>query len=248
MMKLRLLLLLLLTFSAALTAAGADLERVLVPIMTETIAGAHGSLWTSELWVNVTTDAGVTILPLRIADILPIRRESLRLPLFRSPAGHPPGQFILVSSELLDDVHFNLRIRDLSRQAETWGTEIPVVREQDFATGPISLLPLPLDTRFRSTVRIYASDAAGGALRVRVTTIEDDGPAGRPLYDQIVVLPPSASPYVPPYGEIALHAVLPHEVAVARIDVEPVTAGLRFWAFASVTHNETQHVTTVSPQ
>lgn len=32
-----------------------------------------------------------------------------------------------------------------------------------------------------------------------------------------------------------------------RIDIDPITPGLRFWAFISVTHNATQHVTVITP-
>jgi len=33
-----------------------------------------------------------------------------------------------------------------------------------------------------------------------------------------------------------------------RIEVAPLTSGLRLWGFVSVTNNQTQHVTTVVPQ
>ena len=33
-----------------------------------------------------------------------------------------------------------------------------------------------------------------------------------------------------------------------RIDVEPVTTGMRLWAFVSITNNTTQEFTTVTPQ
>jgi hypothetical protein len=33
-----------------------------------------------------------------------------------------------------------------------------------------------------------------------------------------------------------------------RLEVEPVTEGLRLWAFVTVVHNETQHATVISPQ
>lgn len=33
-----------------------------------------------------------------------------------------------------------------------------------------------------------------------------------------------------------------------RAEIEPLTEGLRYWAFVSVTNNETQHVTTITPQ
>ena len=35
---------------------------------------------------------------------------------------------------------------------------------------------------------------------------------------------------------------------VMGVRVTPLTPGLRIWAFVSVTNNETQHVTTITPQ
>jgi hypothetical protein len=32
-----------------------------------------------------------------------------------------------------------------------------------------------------------------------------------------------------------------------RVEVTPLTEGLRFWTFVSITNNETQHVTTITP-
>ena len=37
-------------------------------------------------------------------------------------------------------------------------------------------------------------------------------------------------------------------VTSMRIEVVPLTPNLRFWAFVSITNNETQEVTIVSPQ
>jgi hypothetical protein len=36
--------------------------------------------------------------------------------------------------------------------------------------------------------------------------------------------------------------------ARARIEIEPTLPDMRVWAFVSITNNETQHVTLVTPQ
>ncbi|MDQ3281816.1 MAG: hypothetical protein M3Q69_10415 [Acidobacteriota bacterium] len=234
---------LLLTFSSR--AQSTEFTRVLIPIATETLPGAHGSLWASELWLHADSDTGAVILPLSIADLNPFRHVTVRLPIFRAPAGRAPGQILFVSTNALPDLTFNLRIRDLSRQAETWGTEIPVVTEDEFRTTRLTLLPVPLGGAFRAMVRIYGLEPAGGAVRVRVTTI-DASANSSVLYDATVALNRTGSQYLPPYAELPLQVLVPGDGSV-RVDVESLTPGLSFWAFASVTHNETQHVTVISP-
>lgn len=226
-----------------------EFARVLLPVATETVAGAHGSLWSSELWFHSNSDEGAVVLPLSLSDVGPLKHITLRLPIFKARAGQPPGQLLLVSRNALPDVEFNLRVRDLSRQAETWGTEIPVVPEDEFRTRPIALLPVPLGSGFRTMVRIYGLEQTGGAVRVKVSTVEDDPSEPlRVVFDVSIQLAPTGSQFTPPYAELPLHLLLPASNATARVDVEPLTQGLAYWAFASVTHNETQHVTVVSPQ
>lgn len=218
-----------------------EFARVLLPVTIEEAAGALGSRWTSELWVHSNTDAGVVIQPLRLSDFLPIRKESLRLPIFYRDAG-APAQFLFVTRELLPLVHFNLRVRDLSRQSETWGTEIPVVRDEEFRSGPMFLLPLPGGDAFRSMLRVYGFDGAEGLVRVRVIAIAGD----RVIMSTVLSLQASSSPYLPTYAQTSLPQGAAGESV--RIDVEPVTEGFKIWTFVSITHNETQHVTTLTPQ
>lgn len=37
-------------------------------------------------------------------------------------------------------------------------------------------------------------------------------------------------------------------IGEAWLEIEPVTPGLRYWAFVTVTNNATSHVTTITPQ
>ncbi|HEX8152273.1 MAG TPA: hypothetical protein VF698_04060, partial [Thermoanaerobaculia bacterium] len=51
------------------------------------------------------------------------------------------------------------------------------------------------------------------------------------------------------YGEIpSLQALLPAlSPSALRLEIEPLTPGSRYWAFVSVTNNDTQLVTVVTP-
>ncbi|MHB0969207.1 MAG: hypothetical protein ACYC7A_00045 [Thermoanaerobaculia bacterium] len=155
-------------------------------------------------------------------------------------------------------IHFTLRVQDVSRQALTWGTEIPVVRENAFRTGRISLPQVPLDARFRPMLRIYDVDRHGGSVAIRF--FDDDGvllseesvelivPVGNQHPDPSGPATPDF--YYPAWAQVsdfvARHPQLADHDRV-RIEVEP-PAGVHFWAFISVTNNETQHVTLITPQ
>ncbi|HEX9160465.1 MAG TPA: hypothetical protein VF980_02060 [Thermoanaerobaculia bacterium] len=55
----------------------------------------------------------------------------------------------------------------------------------------------------------------------------------------------------PAYAEYSQFANLltnPRATAAMRIDVDPLTTGSRYWTFVSITNNDTQRVTLVSPQ
>lgn len=211
-----------------------DAERVLLPIAVQQVPGAYGSLWTSDVWADIR-GTGVSIVPLRITDTNPQFPGSQELPVVLFESGHPPGLFLEVSRGAA--ITFNLRIRDLSRAAETWGTEIPVVWERDFRTT-VTLLPISANDEFRSTVRIYGGTA--GDVRVRIIDLE----TADVLSDDVIALPATISEFLPPYAELNL----PANANLMRVDVDAVSSDLRFWAFASVTNNATQHVTTISPQ
>ncbi|MBV8519128.1 MAG: hypothetical protein JO197_17165 [Acidobacteria bacterium] len=211
-----------------------EFERVLLPITVLDVPGAYGSLWRSEAWADIR-ESGVTILLVRQTHANPQPPGSQQLSIFFNGPGQEPGQFLQVTRGA--QISFNLRIRDLSRAAETWGTEIPVVWERDFRTT-VTLLPIPANDEFRSTVRIYGGTA--GDVRVRVTDLETSAV----LSDDVISLPATISEYQPPYAELNL----PTNANLMRVDVDAVSPDLRFWAFASVTNNATQHVTTISPQ
>ncbi|HEX8154419.1 MAG TPA: hypothetical protein VF698_14895, partial [Thermoanaerobaculia bacterium] len=218
-----------------------------LPITTSTTPGAYGSLWSTEIWYRAESAAAV--FPLAIADVMPQAKTTVPLPVFRVPPGRPPGQFIYVTRAAADGIRINLRIQDLSRQSQTWGTEIPVVREQEFFDGPITLIHVPTDSRFRQALRIY--DAGGeGSGRVMVRIFPSNGQ--ELLGEEELPLPVDGLPiYSPGYAQIVSVADrFPAVVAasIVRIEITPLTASTRLWAFVSVTNNETQHVTTITAQ
>lgn len=261
-------------------ASGQDLpptEKVLVPIFFEgEVAGGYGSRWTAQLVVTNRGDS-----PIGIGGIMPFLScpfdpcewpPNLLPPLLNgstlfavsaSPVTFPPSSLLLVEEGRIDELSISLRIQDVSRQALTWGTEIPVVPESEAFTGSSDLLNVPVDFRFRVLLRVYSFDPATGQ-RVLVTGYAID-PNERYVTSEpqevvkvfethVDLAPPSAVafkfPYaVPGYGQLDLAtlAPFPPDVERLRIRVEPEDASFAYWAFLSVTNNETQHVTTIVP-
>lgn len=222
-------------------------ERVLIPVYSAQMQGAYGSVWTTELVIRNGGSEQVSYLPLHC--VVPCFGPKALAPgrsvhedaVFPSTVGHD----LRLSG--LDNVHFSLRVRDLSRRAESAGVEIPVVREHELR-GDIVLPSVPIDDRFRHTLRVYdLSTVDASAVRLRV--YEFNGSV--PVLDDIIELRPRQDPTVP--SQIALGSLdstypILRTLDEARFEIESVTPGMRIWAFVSSTNNETQEVTIITPQ
>ncbi|HEX7808313.1 MAG TPA: IPT/TIG domain-containing protein, partial [Thermoanaerobaculia bacterium] len=171
------------TFSGSVPAA---YERLLVPIFLEPVYGQFGSQFVTSFTARNTGEAALNLYGFDLACPL---AGCLYRPLIDSPItltndfrtlednsnvlkNGNPGRFIYVQKNRLRDVAMNLRVYDLSRSDENYGTEIPIVRERDFVTdyAPLTLLNVPTGPKFRNTLRIYGD----GPIRVTVR-VEAEG-------------------------------------------------------------------------
>ncbi|MHB8997945.1 MAG: hypothetical protein ACYC7A_00445 [Thermoanaerobaculia bacterium] len=229
--------------------------RVLVPVAIGEIPGAYDSVWTSKLWVR---NQGATEAyffanepcPTLCPTPLLAAGESREVHFRPQPAGNP-GFVMSVGSDA--KLAFNLRVQDLSRQALTWGTEIPLVREQSFTSKPISLLNVPLDKLFRQMLRIYALEQEPGIVaRVRVLRAHvTEGEADTELASIDLPLDYSGDPVQLPYVQFGyivqrFPALIAHDTVT--VEVTPMNPNVRLWSFLSITNNLTQHVTLITPQ
>ena len=220
-------------------------ERVLLPVFASNAPGAFGSLWQSEVSLSNHSDTGVTIIYGQcqgqglfcFSTTVPAHEAA-----FLAPFNEAGGLFLSVPRGRIDDIDINLRVQDVSRQSQTWGTQIPVVRDTDFR-AVVRLHNVPTDARFRSALRAYNYYSVSGrnSIRVRIfdeTTgalLVDDVPStGSPFYVQIASLADT-------YPQIAGHDRVSVAVESASSPQTPI------WAFVSVTNNETQHVTVIAP-
>src|SRR5687768_5214923 len=142
----RVALLTVLILSAALNARTQqfpmDFEKILLPIVVqEPVAGAHGSLWITRVAITNTGSDSVAIAGYEFIEggcrILcppqpPTPPGIMFLPRLLIFTSEVQGFFLYVERGHIDDVAVQLRVQDPSRQSQTWGTEIPTVREKEF--------------------------------------------------------------------------------------------------------------------
>ena len=86
--------------------------------------------------------------------------------------------------------------------------------------------------------------------------VEVASPTGVILHSEVVTLlfgGAWTNERYPPYPSVAVvfgleQIGIQNGTETVRVRLEPVEPGMRYWAFATVTNNETQHVTTITPQ
>lgn len=248
-------------------AAQESAQVVLVPVFTfDPIPGVNGSSWVTDLWVSNSGGTTATVDGLFWDCFLPQCGAAPVEPgvTFHTglrAIGGLQGGLLYLDPATSGNVGFSLRFRDLSRQATTAGTELPLPRESAFRSGKFSLVDVPVTDGFRQTLRIYELDGTPREASVRVRVYRLD-PAHTQPYDDPdellgeLVLPLQFHPVTgtlpehPGYAQVAeLSTLAPLGGAEhLRLEIEPVTAGLKLWAFVTVIHNETQHATVITPQ
>lgn len=230
-------------------------EKMLIPVAVENSPGAFGAVWNSDFWLRNDSDQSVDVIQnlcyLQLNPIgcsIPPKTNVHRSTLLIESITNVPARLLYVPTERAKDVLFSLRVRDLTRENVSGGTELPIVRERDFHTSAIQFINVPMESNFRVTLRIYDVDLHETAeFRVTVTPFSD-GPVPAVIDQRIVQIVRSHhddSPFVPGYAQISDLMPITGRVSIL---IEPITPSLRFWAFVSVTNNTTQEITTILPQ
>jgi len=238
-----------------------DFDRVLIPLFESVPRpGAFGSLWGTELLIRNNSAEQIPLIPPICNPPTPAR--FCNTPTILSPRGalHVVGFYGVSSGPLMlnvprgtgEQVLASLRVINLSRAAEQYGTSIPIVREKDLKTGIAQILDVPSCDGLRSSLRIFDFDSReASAFEVRAYDLETDElvsavtlqtagvPLGRP--DGVEIVEPG---YVN-LSVADLVANAPNRKL--RIEVEG-RDGVRFWTFVSVTANQTQFATVLLPQ
>lgn len=240
-------------------------ERVLFPVYVDgTVDGGHGSAWESQLWIRNAGAESIQLAPWPCtAEVcLPVVPNPYTLqpgaslhnlpPHFTPPSANP-GRLLYVQRDGAAGMRYSLRTADVSRAVENAGTELPVVRDSELHTGVIDLMNVPMTDSFRVLLRVY--EMAYTSASFVVTVYPQTTEASNPVHSFALVATTVQSGEFrtqPASAQFDLTELLqlddhtwPDSV---RIEIRPETPGSRYWAFASITNNTTQLVTTSTPQ
>ena len=227
----------------------ASREQYLLPVFIEPIQGAYGSEFRTELrGVSTGADPNEEIAiwglqtgcrytppvcnwleePMVFLLPIPIGSDLVDSAAFQTGT---PGRFIEVAHEQKDALSLSLRVYDTSRAGENFGTEIPIVRRSEFRRQAFALPAVPLDPRFRNTLRIYATGATTVQVKFGTEVHELSLRAGQHVFD-------------PAYAQ---WTAFPAGTGTTNVVITPAANGPAVWGFISVTNNDTQHITTITP-
>lgn len=239
-----------------LTRSADELDRILLPVAASG-PGPNAARFETEILITnagdeavpvsgAATDYGSLQSPPPIPRVPPHTTATFTGLLYQA-ASHT-GAFINVPSRMARDVIAKVRVHDTSRDASSFGVEIPVVSDLDFA-ATVRLAGVPTDARFRSTLRVYAYDAGNfGPVTVRVR----DNADGTLLATVPVALnaPDPTQKYFPASTQLSLDPIIDplRGHSRLRIDIADSDAVRPIWAFVSITNNQTQEITLVTPQ
>ncbi len=141
------------------------------------VPGAFGSVWKGEFTIY---NAGTAPVDIRSRFCGPNIFSGCSDGPFTVPAlwavqppiSGAPGVFVFVPTDAAPTVSLQFRTQDTSRESQTWGTTIPVVRAADFRSM-VRLIDIPTDARFRVTLRVYADAQAPVQPLVHVFRMTD---------------------------------------------------------------------------
>lgn len=231
-------------------------ELVLVPLWYNG-RGAEGSNWTTHLSAINTGPAYIEpndrgVLPcMWLANPCPRGFFADKMIVYQA-AQSVPGGFVM-SVRDPSRMHFSLRVFEESAWRDDLGVDIPVVRESDLFSRAVQLMDIPRsDTElFRYTLRVYAlGDARNAFVRLNGYLTMADGTPDLVMTRnvQLIRIPRGIGHYYLEDATFVRDMVFAvGQIGMIRIEVEPLTPNLRWWAFASATNKKTQDVTIVTP-
>ncbi len=210
-------------------------EPILFPLSFQG-PGAFGSQWTTESFVRASTPAAF------FRDALPCNACSSSIQIDTRQLtndSNPWGHVLYAMRGTTGSLSLASRIHDTSRQSQTAGTEVPVIYGRDFRTQ-LQFLNVPVDSRYRVTLRLWSFGNSP------VSVLVDSIPA------QLLGIPLAKIPGTTMwFGSIDVTTLLTLASGnPTNLMVTPTTSPLLsppVWGMLSITNNDTQQVTIITP-
>jgi hypothetical protein len=213
-------------------------DPVLLPVL-DGGPGVLGSIWETEAIVGTQ--------PFFLAgageNTTGFRRFSGR--------GFPHGAIFALPRRESESIHIALRLREVSRNPDGYGTELPVVHEKDFVSPRVTLYDVPVGPRFRSKLRVYSINPPMGNEGDVSFTLTRSGTNRYVTLERLPWTRPRCTydSCMPAYAEIDLDSLSgPEFRAGGRFDLSFQLSYADIWAFVTVVDNTTQSVSVISPR
>ena len=234
---------------------GSAFDPILFPLFNAPLPGAFGSQFqTTVRLVNKTSDPVLVYGITRNGPLDDPPRGPFDPYRLAGAEGQPPlssqtvGRVLYVPKGLGKSLVASIRVTDTTKQASSFGVEVPVARLEDFDEARLVFLGVPADTRFRCMLRLYSLKRGNVLLNVTVNGTlhqvelkrRDDQDLFEPAYLEFTAFPTLGE--LPP-GETTFRVI----VDTPRGPGGVVIPGTPVWGMISVTNNETQQITVIAP-
>jgi hypothetical protein len=261
----RLILLFAVLTSTATAASATEYTTYLIPLIRRDLPGVNGSLWTTETVFRNRWYRPIPIVgPLPCVIIGGPGACGIEMPpaltttaLAFTPGNGTDGAFLDVPVTTTDlRPAMTLHVRDLSRSASAFGTEIYVPKIDEFQPV-LDLIEVPTDPRYRATLRVYGSTPVPQTVRIRTFAAHSDIAIREMVVTTVGFIPPPYldAPYLrrPSYYELdPLTPTVRASGDRVRVSVDVMGEIVSpppppVWAFITITDNMTQVVSTITP-
>jgi hypothetical protein len=237
----------------ALPIVAQEMEQVLLPVAPSLVMCAYNSRYETHLVVynqnarKVKTECA--------GDGCGEVSASAGREIAGNASSMPLPTFLYMPKADADGMRMSLIVEsgDRDKLEDRTFAELPIVRASEFVDKKISFVGVRMDPGFRQTVRIFGLDGTTyGTVQVRAYDLTTE----ELVYDETMWLWPMSDErneqgqaLRPSFSmECDLSEDIPANGHHIRIEVEPLSEGLKFWAFVSVTNNKTQHFYTIVPR
>ena len=243
----------LLVLSFALPLAADEYEQLLLPIAPSVVHCAKDSRFETRLMAFNGNEHASTRLctDTECSELEPMGAKEFT---GIDAGGTPLPAYVYLPKSAADAMQLSIFIESshMDRREERAFTEVPVIRTSDFRTGKIQFLGVRMDPEFRQSIRMYGLDGSQyGVLMMRVYSLE----TGELLHECEHLLVPIGGKDAdgrdmrPSFSmECDMSEHVESNGQKVRIELEPVTPGLKYWSIISITNNRTQHFYTVLPR
>ena len=243
----------LLACAVAVPVCADEVEQLLLPVAPSVVMCARNSRYETRLVVYNQNERAVQ--PRCAEDGCGAFAPKAGREIHGGPNAAPIPSFLFLPKSEADHLRLSLVVESGERDHPENNSvaELPVVRASEFREGIVNVVGVRLDAGYRQTVRIYGLDGTQyGEVMLRVYDLDTGDFLAQwmyhlwPLSDERnedgLALRPS-------FGmECDMSSVIPSNGQNVRVELEPLTPGLKFWAFVSVTNNVTQHFYTIIPR